>query len=76
MTDDWLTSHEWEPKLGERVYHYGNPDLQGAVTRVDVGGPHVGDRDWWVWVSWDDGTVGQHIASCRLYRLDGTQGSW
>ena len=66
---------EWRPSLDERVVD-DRPATRGAkgtVVRVDEGGPHFADRDYWIGVLWDDGKQERHIASHWLYREDGTQ---
>jgi hypothetical protein len=72
---DWVPPHEWMPKLEERVVddRPQSRGAQGVVLDVEVGGPRVGDRDYWIAVLWDDGVLERQIASHWLYREDGTQ---
>ncbi len=75
IDDNWTPPREWRPGINETVVddRSDTRGRRGTVTNVEVGGPHFGDRDYWIDVRWDDGSTGRRIASHWLYRKDGTQ---
>jgi hypothetical protein len=76
IPEDWRLSREWRPELEERVVddRPRSRGAQGVVAGVEIGGPHLADRDYRINVRWDDGTLERRVASHWLYREDGTQG--
>lgn len=75
LDETWVPPHEWHPELEEVVFD-DRPESRGArgtVVRVEIGGPHFADRDYWIDVLWDSGVLERHVASHWLYRADGTQ---
>jgi hypothetical protein len=68
MDESWAPPREWHPELEERVVD-DRPEsrgAQGVVVRVDIGGPHFADRDYWIDVLWGPGAV--HRQSLALPR--------